>query len=224
MRERGCRGALIVVLLACALAATPAHAQYDAFGTVGLTAGTLPKPYVSSCLDDRSEFVALRGGLGVRRGLLELASSVLVGGELQTVACDLVPVVLSDGVHTFRAFDESGQHSGVKAATATAGIALPFAPMIVANVGGGIELEWGDPIFTYGVAWRSSGRKLRLAAGVQVMEIQASYTRVRQTWQNGQVVQASEVGAGSSWRRSIGINVGGEFSLAGDARRAGGSK
>ena len=196
-----------LAILAVATAA-PASAQQPYFVSAGVSVGGLQRPYGGSCAGETGGAAGLEAHAGRRFGELELSGAFthVKNVAMEAVSCTAAPPFMPDGVHASRSYDR-GHNPGFDMVSFQGSYAPERLRYVRVHAGVGVETREGDLAVLTGATLRTRGA-VRVNLGVNVTHFSATYTRLQDTWQDGQRVSSESTGRGSAWRRYLALSLG----------------
>jgi hypothetical protein len=208
-------------LWACTLTlglASTLSAQQEKSGNWRTIAGAalaiarIPQPYSSSCLQDVTGGLGLQAYAGVQsRSGIHVQARFTSAQETTHVECDLVPVVLPDGLHQRRIYDEGIWGNGFTTIDAQIGFSPSIGFLRIAG-GGGYELDRALPFVVAGADVRF-GSRVRFVAGADYFTFRTPYSVLEEEWQSERIVSTRQAGDGVVWKSSWLFRAGAELSL-----------
>lgn len=205
----------IHALLGLLLLGVPATAGAQLSAYAGLTgAGASTRaPYTGVC-DDRAAMLGIGAHAGVRRGMLSLEARYASLRQPGDEPCAFVvdPFVAEAGVFRVEGYRRERDRT-LRVASLRAGFVPPVLPLATLYGGAGWETQQRDPLLLAGLSLRSGGR-LGIVAGVEVMQLRASYHVSEREWRDWRVVRETTLSEEGRWRRATSAWLGAELRLS----------
>jgi hypothetical protein len=190
-----------------------AVARYHA----GITAtlGVIPSPFDWRCdteVVERAMVSGVEAHASVTTGRLDFTGRVVAATEMGTVVCPDIPRVREDGVYTVNHHHGDVDGDWLQAVEVMVGFSPARVPYLRAAAGGGWIRDADAPFGTATVGVRL-GDRLRFLGDAGLHLGSTPYFRVRETWQDFELVRTDHVGQGRSWAVGPVVRVGVEARL-----------